>query len=185
MAGSRRSATLELAVLGLLHESPLHGYELRKRLARILGAFRAVSFGSLYPCLRALEQRGWVSSREHTEPGRRRTKVIYRLTDAGQDGFEAMLARADPAAYEDGAFDVHFMFFGQASRDVRLRILNGRRSRMEERLDAAREDAAERRRRTDTWSAELHRHGLETAEREVRWLTELIEAEQGRLDPRT
>ena len=34
---SRRSAMLELAILGLLHESPLHGYELRKRLNAVLG----------------------------------------------------------------------------------------------------------------------------------------------------
>ena len=42
---------LELAVLGLLHESPLHGYELRQRLKATLGSFRAFSYGSLYPTL--------------------------------------------------------------------------------------------------------------------------------------
>ena len=40
---------LELAILGLLLESPMHGYELRKRLTGLLGAFRAFSYGSLYP----------------------------------------------------------------------------------------------------------------------------------------
>ena len=43
---------LELAILGLLLESPMHGYELRKRLTGLLGAFRAFSYGSLYPALR-------------------------------------------------------------------------------------------------------------------------------------
>jgi DNA-binding PadR family transcriptional regulator len=45
---------LEIAVLGLLGESPMHGYELRKRLSTLLGAFRAFSYGSLYPTLRRL-----------------------------------------------------------------------------------------------------------------------------------
>ena len=49
---SRRGALLEFAVLGLLHEGPMHGYELRKRLNAALGAFRALSYGTLYPCLR-------------------------------------------------------------------------------------------------------------------------------------
>ena len=41
---------LELAILGLLQESPMHGYELRKELATKLGAIRAaISYGSLYP----------------------------------------------------------------------------------------------------------------------------------------
>ena len=49
---------LELAVLGLLKEQPLHGYELKKRLAETLGSFWGVSFGSLYPALRRLERSG-------------------------------------------------------------------------------------------------------------------------------
>src|ERR1700733_13034861 len=51
---SGRSGVLELAVLGLLHESPMHGYELSKRLNTMLGAFRAFSYGSLYPCLKQM-----------------------------------------------------------------------------------------------------------------------------------
>ena len=52
---------LEIAVLGLLNESPMHGYELRKRLADLLGTFRAFSYGSLYPTLRRLSEAGWIS----------------------------------------------------------------------------------------------------------------------------
>ncbi|MDP9442699.1 MAG: PadR family transcriptional regulator, partial [Actinomycetota bacterium] len=40
---------LELAILGLLKEQALHGYELKKRLAEMLGPFSGASFGSLYP----------------------------------------------------------------------------------------------------------------------------------------
>ena len=58
---SRRSALLELAILGLLHDTPMHGYELRKRLNAVLGAFRPLSYGTLYPCLRDLLGRGWIT----------------------------------------------------------------------------------------------------------------------------
>ena len=54
----KRSGVLELAVLGLLQENPMHGYELRKRLSGVLGTFHAISYGSLYPCLKDLESRG-------------------------------------------------------------------------------------------------------------------------------
>jgi DNA-binding PadR family transcriptional regulator len=40
---------LELAILGLLKEQPLHGYELKKRLGETLGFRWGVSYGSLYP----------------------------------------------------------------------------------------------------------------------------------------
>ena len=51
---------LELAILGLLKEQDLHGYELKKRLAETLGPLSSVSFGSLYPALGRLERAGAV-----------------------------------------------------------------------------------------------------------------------------
>jgi DNA-binding PadR family transcriptional regulator len=47
---------LELAILGLLKEQDLHGYELKKRLTEALGPWSSVSFGSLYPALSRLER---------------------------------------------------------------------------------------------------------------------------------
>src|SRR5439155_11073936 len=49
---------LELAILGLLKEQPLHGYELKKRLGETLGSLWGISYGSLYPALRRLERDG-------------------------------------------------------------------------------------------------------------------------------
>src|ERR1700688_167313 len=64
--GRNRSGVLELAVLGLLHRAPMHGYELRKQLYTVLGAFRALSYGSLYPCLHELLAAGMIAE-EHDE----------------------------------------------------------------------------------------------------------------------
>ena len=46
-----RGESLEFALLGLLSQGPLHGYELRKRMIAIYGPFRALSFSVLYPQL--------------------------------------------------------------------------------------------------------------------------------------
>src|SRR5437667_325470 len=51
---------LELAVLGLLKERAMHGYQLKKRLADTLGSFWQVSYGSLYPALKRLQREGAV-----------------------------------------------------------------------------------------------------------------------------
>ena len=180
---------LELAILGLLHESPLHGYELRKRLNAVLGAFRALSYGTLYPCLRDLVARGWIAESTSAEKltgalggatgsGSRRARIVYEFTSEGKEHFQSLLAQSGPAAWEDDTFNVHFAFFARTDADVRLRILEGRRSRLEERLDSFRSAAAQRRERLDLYTAELQRHGLESAEREVRWLSELIEIER-------
>jgi DNA-binding PadR family transcriptional regulator len=59
---------LELAILGLLKEQELHGYELKKRLTEALGSFSSVSFGSLYPALARLEAAGAVKAVEANQP---------------------------------------------------------------------------------------------------------------------
>ncbi|WP_049575269.1 PadR family transcriptional regulator [Streptomyces sp. SBT349] len=183
---SRRSGVLEFAVLGLLRESPMHGYELRKRLNSSLGVFRAFSYGSLYPCLKTLVQQGWLAE----EPGggaddprttplsNRRAKIVYRLTADGKERFEELLGQTGPDAWEDEHFGVRFAFFGQTSRDVRMRVLEGRRSRLEERLAKMRGSMARTREKLDAYTLELQRHGMESVEREVRWLNELIESER-------
>ena len=47
---------LDMAILGLLEERDLHGYEIRRRLREHLGLLANVSFGSIYPALTRLEK---------------------------------------------------------------------------------------------------------------------------------
>lgn len=66
---------LELAVLGLLKEQPLHGYELKKRLGETLGFLWGVSYGSLYPALRRLERDGAIEIVEPVAPAATPTPI--------------------------------------------------------------------------------------------------------------
>jgi DNA-binding PadR family transcriptional regulator len=182
---NQRSGVLELAILGILHETPMHGYELRKRLNSLLGAFRAFGYGSLYPGLKDLLAKGLIAEDVADGPGParpldrpRRSKIVYRLTAEGKERLQDLLAQSGPASWEDDGFGVHFAFFGLTQADIRLRILEGRRSRLEERLEAFRAAATRTRERVDSYTLELQRHGLESVEREVRWLNELIASER-------
>ncbi|AEI13676.1 PadR family transcriptional regulator [Cellulomonas gilvus] len=178
-----RSDVLEPAILGLLHESPMHGYELRKRLNLVLGSFRALSYGSLYPCLKSLAERGWIVGTESVaDPhavGSKRARIVYQITADGKEHLQSVLATSGPAAWEDENFDVRFAFFSQTDAETRLRILEGRRTRLTERLETIRQSVARTRERMDEYTLELQRHGLDQAEREVRWLDGLIDNERG------
>jgi DNA-binding PadR family transcriptional regulator len=185
MMSRKRGGVLELAVLGLLQEAPLHGYELRKRLNTLLGSLRALSYGSLYPALRDMQANGWIAEDQPDADVAgapaltgKRGKVVYKLTAEGKERFADLLSEAGPAAWEDENFGVHFAFFGQTDADVRLRILEGRRSRLEERAYGVRASMSRTRERLDSYTEELARHGLESAEREVRWIEELIASER-------
>jgi DNA-binding PadR family transcriptional regulator len=184
----QRSAVLELAILGILHETPMHGYELRKRLNSLLGAFRAFGYGSLYPALKDLLGQGLIAAEDpvpdtggvivRPADRPRRSRIVYRLTAEGKERLNDLLGQSGPAAWEDDGFGVHFAFFGMTKADIRMRILEGRRSRLEERLDGVRAAMSRTRERLDAYTLELQRHGLESVEREVRWLNELIASER-------
>lgn len=180
---SRRAEVLELAVLGLLHDSPMHGYELRKRLNAVLGAFRALSYGTLYPALKTLLAQGLIREAGQVDGpapalAGKRARIVYELTAEGKERFQSLVRQPGPAAWEDETFDVHFAFFARTDAATRLQILEGRRTRLQERLDGVRQSMTRTRERRDGYTLELQRHGLESVEREVRWLTELIDTER-------
>ncbi len=168
---SRRTDLLDFAVLGLLHEGPMHGYELRRRLNAALGAFRALSYGTLYPCLKALAVTGHVTP--ETEPNATaRARIPYGLTATGRARFDELAASADEDAYGDEAFDVRVAFFARTEGTVRLRILEGRRRTLADRLARAHEAAA-----SDAWLATLARRDEDGLERDIAWLGGLIDRE--------
>ncbi|GAA2059548.1 PadR family transcriptional regulator [Williamsia deligens] len=169
---------LELAVLGLLLEAPMHGYELRKRLTGLLGAFRAFSYGSLYPTLRRMQTDGLIV--EDAGPQgtlKRRARRVYKLTPAGRERFAELVADTGPQNYTDDGFGVHLAFFSRTPAVARMRILEGRRRQVEERREGLREAVGRSTRAVDRYTRQLHQLSLESSEREVRWLNELIAAE--------
>jgi DNA-binding PadR family transcriptional regulator len=177
---AKRGEALELAVLGLLHESPMHGYELRKRVNTLFGWGRVLSYGTLYPCLKQLLREGLITQAD-TEPAAkagRRARIVYKLTAEGKEHFADLMAEAGPESWDDESFGVHFAFFAKTDAQTRMRILEGRRSRLEERMARVRSALARTRERVDSYTLELQRHGLDSVEREVRWLTELIDVER-------
>lgn len=175
---ARRGAALELAVLGLLADSPMHGYELRKQVNGLLGWTRLLSYGTLYPCLKQLTRAGHITAETEESPRSRRPRITYRLTAEGKEHFASLLEDGGPAAWDDENFGIRFALFGRTSSPTRVRILEGRRSRLEERLDSVRTASVQRRERMDAYTRELQRHGLESVEREISWLTELIDRER-------
>jgi len=157
----------------------MHGYELRKRLNLMLGWGRVLSYGSLYPTLKKM-LRGQLI-RETSPDDRqvtRRQRIVYELTDSGEREFESLMSEVGPTAWEDDTFGIRFAFFGRTDMEIRLRVLEGRRSRLQERLDRIQQQLSMTQKEVDSYARELQRHGVESVEREVRWLSELIDAER-------
>jgi len=196
---------LEIAVLGLLKEQPLHGYELKKRLSETLGFLWGVSYGSLYPALRRLEREGAIEvlaepveppaptgafaatgslkgdlAAARRAPARaakpsRRTRKAYRITEAGTARFEELLLADDPHADDEKAFALKLAFCAELPPAGRLELLERRRLALLARLDRARRAPGTR---TDRYSRSLLEHRTGSTQRDLEWVEELIAAER-------
>lgn len=194
---------LDLAILGLLADADLHGYELKKRLADLVGTRTGVSFGSLYPALGRLERAGLVKAVESrtgaapavpmtgslgaevaafrarrgaTARGQRNRKV-YGITPAGEERLDLLLATP---ANDDRTFNLQVAFCGRLHADARLALFARRRNELAARLVETSPTAGPSN-ATDRWRDRYRRALRERDNASVRaelvWLDDLIAAE--------
>lgn len=121
----------ELFVLGELLDGPRHGYQLREILSRLLGPFRQISWGILYPLIRQLEREGLIVSEDEGSPRARekaaasgRSRKPYAITASGKQRFYALMEEQGEyhAEYRE-LFIVKLNNFDYLSAQQQLNIL--------------------------------------------------------------
>jgi len=171
-----RADSLEFALLGLLSESPLHGYELRKRLMAIFGPFRALSFSVLYPQLKRMVIAETIEAKEIGVTSKR-TRIVYTITKKGLQRFSELNGAVTADALEDEGFGVRFAFFTPTTTMNRVRILEGRLHRLQEKTEVLQRDLKIQSAGINNYLEEWRRFSLESLEREIAWLERMIKIE--------
>lgn len=202
---------IDIAILGLLKDQDLHGYELRKRLEELPGSRPTVSFGSLYPALGRLERAGFVKAvtfqttptpaapmsgslagelaafRAHrrTAAGQARRgsrgKKVYGLTDQGDQRLHELLA--DTNVGDDRDFEVRMAFCHHLTPPARLALFHNRRAELVRRHEQTQRSGASG--RLTTYLRSLLERDTAAVTADLAWLDRLIAAEQDRDDDAT
>jgi DNA-binding PadR family transcriptional regulator len=171
---------IELAILGLLKERPMHGYQLNRELSEQLGGLWRVSYGSLYPSLRRLERQGAIVSQAGTTGARRKT--VYAVTDEGERMFLELLQEPPQEGQtEDARFRVRLAFFRYLPPETRVRLLERRRNGLEDRLAEIKAHLRDPG-KADDYQRALMDHARAATEADIAWLTELIRTERQRYE---
>lgn len=92
---------IDYVILGLLSHEDLTGYEIKKRMDTSLKYFWGASYGSIYPALSDLVERGLANKRDGAE--NKRNKIIYSITEEGRIYLKEWLkipAEKDDLRYE-------------------------------------------------------------------------------------
>jgi DNA-binding PadR family transcriptional regulator len=194
---------IDLAILGLLTEQELHGYELKKRLGELLSSRASISFGSLYPALARLEAQGAVKAVEERtavpsapmsgsltgelaafrarvrESGLRggtgRGKKVYGITDLGRERLVELLA--DPDVTDDREFTLRVAFARHLPDSARLELFERRRTELLGRRDDLRRRTTDGSRH-DTYLGALRERDAENLVNDLAWLDRLIAVER-------
>ena len=198
---------LDLAILGLLEERDLHGYEIRRQLRENLGLLANVSFGSLYPALTRLEKAGAVATTEGAPSTEKGTSAAAAPPTGSLSGELAVLRsrRHSPsrsrrakkvyritdtgralfaelltgggAADDARAFGLRLAFARHLAPQARLALLERRRALLVQRLG----ETETARDDLDVYARSVVQHTADGVARDISWLDTLIESERAAL----
>jgi DNA-binding PadR family transcriptional regulator len=194
---------LDRAILGLLEEGDLHGYEIRRQLRDHLGILANVSFGSIYPALTRLEKAGAVMAteapampkgtpavvapptgslsgelavlraRRHSPSRARRGKKVYRITETGRQLFARLLAEG--GSVDDArSFGLRLAFARHLAPQARLALLERRRALLVQRLAEAESTNPD----LDVYARSVVQHTADGVAQDISWLDQLIATER-------
>ena len=168
---------LDMAILGLLKERPMHGYELKKRLSYMLGHSWTVSYGSLYPALKRLERAGDIE-RAYSVREKTRHRNVYRITRTGENDFLELLSdtATEQLLADEEKFDLRMAFFQYLEPETRLSLLEKRVQYLKEQIPKFKAYRMSNRDQ-DLYRTSLFRHKVEQAKGDIRWLERLIAQE--------
>jgi len=118
----------EFIFLGMLREGPKHGYEIKKRIKEIPSLFAGVNLKSIYYPLTVLEKEGLIL-RHSDKKGKRPERMVYALTQKGQNRFNELLSRSfldfkrPQFSLDLSLYFLHYMNAALAKRRLRARTM--------------------------------------------------------------
>lgn len=108
---------LKFIILGIVLENDLTGYDIKKVIENGIGVFYRASFGSLYPALKTMTEKGFLITSEKSKCGRQ--KIFYHITDAGRNQFFDWLTAPIDIFEGTNTHLAKVYFFDKLSDDIR------------------------------------------------------------------
>ena len=128
--------SVRLVLLGLLHERPLYGYEIKQIIEEHMGDWTSIAFGSIYFALDKLAEEEFVEKVATEQTGGRPSRSVYQITPSGEEEFMRLLRegwqRVEQEYYD---IDICLFFMDRLSRKEVTDYLQGRLSQLEEALE--------------------------------------------------
>lgn len=127
--------SVRLVLLGLLHDRPLYGYEIKQIIEEHMGDWTSIAFGSIYFALDKLSSEGFVEKVSNEQHGNRPSRSVYQITPAGNTEFLRMLRETwQTVKQEYYEIDICLFFLDRLSMDEVRTYLNTRLDKLKKAL---------------------------------------------------
>jgi len=166
----------ELILLGLLRESPRHGYEIKKQVKEIFSLLAGIDLKSIYYPLRILEKKGLLRKRSSKE-GRRPERLVYELTPKGEARFRELLSRSFlDFKRPQFSLDLSLYFLNYINPKIAKRRLRARMRVLEGLSSSIRHTLSSLRKKRSHALAHILEHNLQMLETESKFLSRLTKS---------
>jgi len=164
----------ELILLGLLKESPKHGYDIKRKIREILSVFAGLDLKSIYYPLKILEKKGLVEKRI-SKPGRRPERLVYCLTPKGESRFKELLTKSFLNFQRPHfSLDLSLYFLNQIKPEIARRRLRARLHLLKGLSKSLRQMVSALKKKKPASLVYILEHNLQMVETESRFLSNLI-----------
>jgi DNA-binding PadR family transcriptional regulator len=170
--------TTRLVILGLLRERPLYGYELKQIIEEHMGDWTNIAFGSIYFALGKLAEEGFAEQIAVEQEGRRPSRSVYQITEAGQAEFLRLLREVwGEVERHYYAIDVGLAFMEALPNNEVKGYLKGRIAQLEGIMQHISEHKAEQMAQPEvpTQAAAVFDHSLAHFQAELDWTRNLLD----------
>jgi len=170
--------SVRLVILGLLRERPLYGYEIKQIIEEHMSDWTSIAFGSIYFALDKLAQEKFLEKVEVGQAGKRPSRSVYQITDAGREEFLYLL-RAGWQQFERDYFplDVCLFFLDSLPLEEVIAYLQSRKNALKSALEYVQSHRAEQLAFPEVppLAAAIFDHTIFHTQAELEWVTDLLQ----------
>jgi DNA-binding PadR family transcriptional regulator len=164
----------ELLLLGLLKESPKHGYDIKIKIKKIFSLLAGVDLKSIYYPLKILEKKGLIEKRKN-RLGKRPERFVYRLTERGEARFQELLAKSLlDFKRPQFSLDLSLYFLNYLKTHIARRRLRARLHVLKSLSKSLRQTVSSLRNKKPPSLVNILEHDLQMVETESKFLANLI-----------
>lgn len=157
------------AILGLLNQKPMHGYEIKKEFEKSVSYIWSINVGQLYTLLKRMEGENIIVKKEVPQENKR-DKIVYEITDAGRNELQEWLSIPILNRQTKDEFYLKMMFLTQLDKENSRKYVDEQIKAMEKQSETFKEIGINHRDRMDKFMSLLLEASIMHFEVDIKWL---------------